>query len=58
VVGDFIDHNNYVRLHSAIGYIAPMDRLVGRHTTIFATRDKKLETAREARRIKCQQLTN
>jgi len=27
VVGDFIHHYNYIRLHSAIGYIAPMDRL-------------------------------
>lgn len=58
VVGDFIYHYNHIRLHSAIGYIAPMDRLAGRHLTIFADRDKKLETAREARRIKRQQLTN
>ena len=55
---DFIDHYNHIRLHSAIGYIAPMDRLAGRHHIIFAARDKKLETAREARRIKRQLLTN
>jgi transposase InsO family protein len=58
VVGDFIQHYNQIRLHSAIGYIAPIDRLAGRHQAIFAARHKKLETAREARRIKRQQLTN
>jgi transposase InsO family protein len=57
VVGDFIDHYNHTRLHSAIGYIAPHDRLAGRHTAIFAARDIKLETAREIRRIKRQQPT-
>jgi putative transposase len=56
-LGDFIDYYNRIRLHSAIGYIAPIDRLADRHKTIFAARDKKLETAREARRIKRQQLT-
>jgi hypothetical protein len=34
-----------------------MDRLAGRHKAIFVARDKKLETAREARRIKRQQIT-
>jgi putative transposase len=38
-------------------YIAPMNRLAGRHLAIFSARDKKLETAREARRMKSQQLT-
>jgi transposase InsO family protein len=57
VVGDFIDHYNTVRLHAGLGYIAPLDRLADRHTTIFAARDKKLEAARETRRIKRQQLT-
>ena len=57
VIGDFIEHYNSVRLHAGIGYIAPWDRLAGRHTAIFAARDKKLEVARETRRIKRQQLT-
>jgi putative transposase len=57
VVGDFIDHYNTTRLHAGLDYIAPNDRLSGRHTAIFAARDKKLETARENRRIKRQQLT-
>lgn len=55
IVADFIDHYNITRLHSALGYITPADRLAGRHIQIFAARDKKLETARENRRIKRQQ---
>lgn len=57
IVADFIDHYNATRLHSALGYIAPHDRLAGRHAAIFAARDKKLEAAREIRRIKRQQPT-
>jgi len=50
VVGEFVEHYNTVRLHSALGYVTPRDRLEGRHTEIYATRDRKLEEAREARR--------
>jgi transposase InsO family protein len=50
VVGEFVEHYNTVRLHSALGYVTPKDRLEGRHTEIYATRDRKLEAAREARR--------
>lgn len=50
VVGEFVEHYNTVRLHSALGYVTPRDRLEGRHTEIYATRDRKLEAAREARR--------
>lgn len=50
VVGEFVEHYNTVRLHSALGYVTPQDRLEGRHTEIYATRDRKLEEAREARR--------
>jgi hypothetical protein len=39
-----------VRLHSAIGYITPADKLAGKETHIFSQRDKKLEHARENRR--------
>ena len=51
IVGDFIDYYNNPRLHSAIGYIAPHDRLAGRQNEIHAARDKKLEAAREARKL-------
>jgi putative transposase len=50
VVGEFVEHYNTVRLHSALGYVTPQDRLEGRHTEIYATRDRKLEAARQARR--------
>ena len=48
----FVEHYNNVRLHSAIGYIAPSDFLAGRAAEIWATRDAKLEAAREARRLR------
>jgi len=50
VVGEFVEHYNTVRLHSALGYVTPKDRLEGRHTQIYAARDRKLEAAREQRR--------
>lgn len=54
VVEKYIHQYNTVRLNSAIGYIAPSDKLEGRDKQIFKERDKKLEEAREARRIKRQ----
>ncbi len=50
VVSEFVEHYNTVRLHSALGYVTPKDRLEGRHTEIYAARDRKLEAARETRR--------
>lgn len=50
VVGEFVEHYNTVRLHSALGYVTPCDRLEGRHLEIYAARDRKLEAAREQRR--------
>jgi transposase InsO family protein/transposase-like protein len=41
IVGRWVGHYNTVRLHSAIGYIAPSDKLEGRETQIFAERDRK-----------------
>ena len=49
VVGDFVDHYNHERLHSAIGYIAPADKLVGKADAIFADRKQKLADARAQR---------
>ena len=51
IVGRFVEHYNAKRLHSAIGYIAPNDKLAGNETTIWAARDRKLEAARELRRL-------
>ena len=52
LVTGFVDHYNNTRLHSAIGYITPMDKLQGRAETILAQRDAKLATDREARKAK------
>jgi putative transposase len=51
VVGRFVTYYNEVRLHSAIGYITPKDMLEGRADHIHAERDRKLEEARERRRL-------
>lgn len=55
IAGEYIEHYNDIRLHSAIGYIAPADKLAGRYEEIFKERDKKLEEARELRRKKRQE---
>jgi transposase InsO family protein len=51
IVADFVAPYNDVRLHSAIGYIAPKDKLEGRAEEIGAARDRKLAAARERRRL-------
>ena len=48
-MADYVIHYNTVRLHSAIGYITPQDKLAGRETEIFAARDRKLAEARQRR---------
>jgi hypothetical protein len=45
-----VAHYNEVRLHSAIGYVAPADKLAGRERSIFAERDRKLDVARQRRK--------
>ena len=50
VVG-YVEHYNTVRLHSAIGYVAPADKLAGREAAIFVERDRKLEEARGRRQV-------
>jgi transposase InsO family protein len=45
----YVSHYNTARLHSAIGYITPVDKLLGRDQTIFAERKAKLLAARSAR---------
>lgn len=49
LVEKYIQHYNEKRLHGAIGYVTPMDKLEGRENKIFQQRDKKLEEAREKR---------
>jgi transposase InsO family protein len=54
VAGEFVEHYNTVRLHSAIGYVTPQDLLSGLAPEIFAERDRKLAEARERRAAKCR----
>jgi putative transposase len=50
IVQDYVTHYNQVRLHSAIGYVTPQNKLLGNEPTIFAERDRKLTAARERRK--------
>lgn len=50
IVADYVEHYNHVRLHSAIGYVTPHDRLLGHDAAIHAQRDRKLAEARERRK--------
>jgi putative transposase len=54
LIQQYVDHYNRVRLHSAIGYVTPMDMLAGRQTEIQAARDRKLELARAQRQLRRQ----
>jgi putative transposase len=50
LIGHYVTHYNTVRLHSAIGYVTPKDKLEGKDKQIFQERDRKLEAAREKRK--------
>lgn len=54
VISEFVAYYNNNRLHSAIGYVTPKDKLEGRTDIIHAARDAKLAAAREARKAKRQ----
>lgn len=49
IVGEYTHHYNTARLHSAIGYVTPKDKLDGREKDIHDARDRKLAEARERR---------
>lgn len=51
LIAAFVDQYNHVRLHSAIGYLTPADKLNGLEKLIHDERDRKLEAARERRRL-------
>ena len=57
LVTDYVAHYNNVRLHSAISYVAPKDKLEGRDKEILAARDRKLAEARERRKQQRQALS-
>jgi transposase InsO family protein len=48
-VDRFVTHYNTRRLHSALGYVTPLDMLEGRQKSILDERDRKLEEARHLR---------
>jgi len=50
VVGRWVDDYNQRRLHGAIDYVTPLDKLQGRAEAIWADRKRKLKEARERRR--------
>jgi transposase InsO family protein len=54
IAGQYVEHYNTRRLHSAIGYVTPADKMAGREPEIFAARDRKLEAARQQRQGKRQ----
>jgi putative transposase len=51
IVNEYTAYYNNVRLHSAISYITPKDKLEGRDKEILAARDRKLAEARERRKL-------
>jgi putative transposase len=51
IVGEFIEKYNSQRLHSAIGYITPNDKMAGKAEEIWQARDEKLETSRQLRKL-------
>lgn len=55
LVAEFISYYNDERLHSAIGYITPKDKLTGNEQRIFSEREAKLEQARALRKARRQE---
>jgi putative transposase len=49
IVTDYTHHYNTARLHAAIGYVTPKDKLDGKDREIHDARDRKLAEARERR---------
>lgn len=52
IVEEYVTYYNTKRLHSAIGYITPLDKQEGREERIFIERDMKLQEARAKRAAK------
>jgi hypothetical protein len=50
-IAAYVGYYNNVRLHSALGYVTPADKLAGLDVAIFAERDRKLDEARDRRAV-------
>jgi putative transposase len=55
LVAQFVAYYNTVRLHSAIAYITPADKLAGRAEAIWTARRQKLAAAEARRRAKTKE---
>ena len=51
-VSAFVMYYNDIRLHSAIGYVTPKDKLTGRDQEVLKAREEKLAAARAERKRK------
>lgn len=51
IVAGYVSHYNTIRLHGAIGYVTPADKLNGRDQAIFAERQRKLAAAETCRKL-------
>ena len=49
ITDKYVREYNETRLHGALGYVTPQDKLLGKEAAIFAARDRKLQEARERR---------
>ena len=52
IMAEYVEYYNNKRLHSSIGYVAPVDMLQGRQKEIFKEREQRLQEAREQRKAK------
>jgi putative transposase len=57
-ISRYVVYYNCTRLHSALGYVTPADKMNGLEPVIFAERDRKLDEARQRRFLarQCQQV--
>jgi len=55
-IDEYVEYYNNERLHSAIGYVTPRQMIEGRQKAIFEERERKLNQAREDRRLKRQKI--